>query len=111
MNAIIQRFHTASGDTLGVIQLRCVNVLRTWIEKLWFDFSLDVESLLPIFTKFVDNVTAGDHRLSKPISSLLEKIESKQASGELLPPRVVAQVAAPSPVIPTSSSAGSMAFD
>ncbi len=47
---IFQRFDSCGNDpNASVIRLRCINVIRTWIDKHWFDFSKD----LPLLTEML----------------------------------------------------------
>ena len=56
LNSVIRRFFTASGEKESVIRLRCLNLIRTWVSKHWYDFSKDKHILIPIFEKFRQDV-------------------------------------------------------
>lgn len=52
LNAVLTRFWTVpvKGATLEHVQLKVISVLRTWVERYWFDFSKGI-SFLHFFAK------------------------------------------------------------
>eukprot|EP01130_Rhizamoeba_saxonica_P003254 TRINITY_DN1390_c0_g1_i1.p1 TRINITY_DN1390_c0_g1~~TRINITY_DN1390_c0_g1_i1.p1 ORF type:complete len:956 (-),score=231.94 TRINITY_DN1390_c0_g1_i1:343-3210(-) len=73
--ALVLRYETARDDEIKIVRLRTLNVLKTWIEKFWFDFSKDVPELSDRCTEFLQGQIDQDPTSKKVEQNLLTKLE------------------------------------
>eukprot|EP01125_Pyxidicula_operculata_P006314 TRINITY_DN2192_c0_g1_i1.p1 TRINITY_DN2192_c0_g1~~TRINITY_DN2192_c0_g1_i1.p1 ORF type:complete len:969 (-),score=316.48 TRINITY_DN2192_c0_g1_i1:220-3126(-) len=70
-NVIIEKFK--ANDATDVIKLRCLNLVKLWVDKQWSDFQKDKDELTSIFSEFATYVKTKEPKLVKITESIQEK--------------------------------------
>eukprot|EP01130_Rhizamoeba_saxonica_P017236 TRINITY_DN8273_c0_g1_i1.p1 TRINITY_DN8273_c0_g1~~TRINITY_DN8273_c0_g1_i1.p1 ORF type:complete len:1053 (-),score=242.44 TRINITY_DN8273_c0_g1_i1:20-3178(-) len=82
MEVLMHRVIDSNNEEGKVIQIRCINVLKSWINKFWFDFQKDVSSIVPLFKGFVVNCQTITPHLAKMLISLEARLDQRLSEGD-----------------------------